>query len=226
MKTLSRKHYILISVLLCAIAMSLVDGVIQPGYAVKSAIKVVLFLLVPIGYFLWTGSAKQLKALFVPKRRDFLIALAVGVGVYVLILGGYFLINSIYDITELVLDLTGQSGVSAENFLWVSLYISFVNSLLEEFMFRGFAFLSLKRHTSRRFAYLFSALVFAGYHFGMISGNANPAVWALTLLGLTAAGVVLNFLNEKSGSILNTWLVHMFANFAINTVGFIIFGMI
>ena len=31
-------------------------------------------------------------------------------------------------------------GVNAGNFVFVALYISIVNSLLEEFFFRGFAF--------------------------------------------------------------------------------------
>ena len=34
--------------------------------------------------------------------------------------------------------LTAGTGVRRENFLWVALYISFVNSLLEEFFFRPF----------------------------------------------------------------------------------------
>ena len=122
--------------------------------------------------------------------------------------------------------LTADAGVSADNFLYVALYISFVNSFLEEFFFRGFAFISLKKITSRGFAYVFSAVLFALYHAGMTAGYFNFGVFAITLGGLTVAGVIFNFLNEKSENIYTSWLVHMFANFAINTVGFILFGMI
>jgi hypothetical protein len=38
--------------------------------------------------------------------------------------------------------------------------------------------------------------------------------------------VIFNILNEKSENIYASWLSHMFANFAINTIGFILFGII
>ena len=111
------------------------------------------------------------------------------------------------------------------NFLFVSLYISLVNSLLEEFLFRGFAFLTLKKHIGRRTAYVFSAAVFAVYHFGMMAAG-NILISLLALMALFVAGCMFNWLDERSGNIITSWLVHMFANFAINTIGFMIFGII
>lgn len=227
MKTITKKHYVMISAVICALAMSFVDGVIQPPYAVKSAIKVVLFLIVPLFYFYTQGELKgQIKALFMPRKRELLIALGLGIGVYGFILGGYWVITRIMDLTDTILQLTSNGGVNPENFGAVSMYIALVNSLLEEFMFRGFAFLSLKKLANTRFAYIFSAAVFAVYHFGMVAGSGNLLIWVMAMVGLFIAGVVLNFLNEKSGNIITSWLVHMFANLAINTVGFYVFGML
>lgn len=227
MKRTSTSNYVVISVVFCALAMSFVDGVIQPGYAIKSAIKIALFLLVPMTYFFINREKLiQMKALFIPKGRELLIALLLGAAVYGLLVGGYFLIALFVDLSEMILELTAQSGVTAANFVGVSLYISFVNSFLEEFLFRGFAFITLKKLTNRTFAYIFSAAVFALYHFGMIAGSVNIPVWIAAMAGLFIAGCVLNWLNEKSGNIYVSWLVHMFANFGINTVGFVIFGII
>lgn len=226
MRKISPKWYVMISVIFCAVAMSLVDGVIQPPYALKSVIKVVLFLLVPFTYFaLHQKDWGQVRALFVPQKRDLLIALALGAGVYGFILGGYLLLTKLYDISELVLKLTADAGVGADNFVFVSIYISLVNSMLEEFLFRGFAFLTLKKLTNRRFAYIFSALIFAIYHFGMMAAG-NIWISLLALIALFVAGCMFNWLNERSGNIITSWLVHMFANFAINTIGFMIFGII
>ena len=108
----------------------------------------------------------------------------------------------------------------------MALYISFINSFLEEFFFRGFAFISLKKLTSRKFAYIFSAALFALYHAGMTAGYFHIGIFLATLAGLFVAGIIFNYLNEKSENIYTSWLVHMFANFAINTVGFILFGII
>lgn len=226
-KLSAKRTYILISVVLCALALSLVDGVLQPSYAAKSAIKVILFLLVPMTYFLlFWQEWPQFKALFYPRKRDLAVALGLGLGVYGLILGGYYLLRNWLDIDAIALKLTADGGVSGDNFLWVALYISFVNSLLEEFLFRGFAFITLKRHIPRPVAYLFSAVTFAAYHFGMFAGSGNVLIWCLALGALAIAGCVLNFLNEKSGNIYVSWLVHMFANFGINTIGLLVFGIL
>ena len=44
--------------------------------------------------------------------------------------------------------------------------------------------------------------------------------------GLIVGGCIFNYLNEKNDNIYPSWFVHMFANFAINTVGFILFGIL
>ncbi len=222
-----KSAYILLSVVLCALTMSLVDGILQPGYAAKSAIKIVLFLLIPMGYFLlFRQEWPQFKALFYPRKRDLAVATGLGLGVYGLIFVGYYLLQDCLNIDAIALRLTADGGVSRNNFLWVALYISFINSLLEEFLFRGFAFITLKQQLSSPVAYFFSAVTFAGYHFGMFIGTGNVYIWFLALSALTIAGYVLNFLNEKSGNIYVSWLVHMFANFGINTIGMLIFEIL
>lgn len=222
-----RSIYVFISVIICSLIMSIVDGVIQPQYFIKSLVKIAFFLIIPMIYFFTNrGEAEEFKKLFVPKWRDLLRALALGVLVYAFILGGYFILCNVIDFSKIAGSLTSGAGVSADNFLYVSLYISFVNSFLEEFFFRGFAFITLKRLTSRKLAYTFSALMFSLYHSGMTMGWFNIGIFLLMLAGLYIAGVIFNILNEKSENIYTSWLVHMFANFAINTIGFILFGII
>ncbi len=219
--------YMIISVLICTVAMNFVDGVIQPHYFIKSIIKVCLFLIVPIIYFVINKEDREgLKRLFTPNGRDVLKALGIGALIYAFIIGGYFLLRNAVDFSGIVGKLTADTGVSADNFVFVALYISFINSFLEEIFFRGFAFISLKKFTSRRFAYIFSALAFAFYHAAMTAGYFNIGIFAVALFGLFVAGFIFNYLNEKSENIYTSWIAHMFANFAINTVGFILFGIL
>lgn len=205
----------------CCAAMALVDGVLRPGYAVKSAIKLALFLLLPLLLSLWSKEVLYLK-LFRFQKNGFLTALGLGVGVYAVILGGYFLVRPFFDFSGIAGKLTENAGVDADNFLFVALYISFVNSLLEEFFFRGFVFTNLKRLGSRSLAYWFSALAFALYHVAMMTGWFSPALFLLVMAGLTIGGMLFNYLNERLNCVYVSWLVHMFANFAINTIGFLL----
>ena len=223
----NKKVYLILSVVVCALFMCIVDGVIKPQYFVKSAIKLVLFLIVPLFYFLLNkGELKSFKALFKAKPRTLLFALGFGAITYTAIVGAYMFLRSSFDFSGIAGKLTENAGVSAGNFLYVSLYISFVNSFLEEFFFRGFAFITLKSVSTKRLAYIFSAAAFAIYHAGMTAGYYGIGVFLLLLAALFAAGIMFNLINEKSKSIYPSWLVHMFANFAINTVGFMLFGMI
>lgn len=224
---LTKKSYIVVSVLLSALLMSIVDAYIQPPYFYKSAIKVVLFLALPLIYFyFYKDEVQEMKKLWIPKKKDFLLSLVLGIFVYIVIFVAYLLFKEYIDFAQIVHNLTAGIGVNASNFLYVAMYISFINSLLEEFFFRGYAFIVLKKHTSTKFAYIFSALLFALYHIGMTSGWFHPLIYVLAMLGLFIGGCIFNFLNAKCENMYPSWLVHMFANFAINTIGCILFGII
>ena len=207
--------------ILCCAAMALVDGVWQPPYALKSAVKLLLFLCAPLVLSLLRRDIAY-RSLFRFRKKGFLIALGMGVGLYALILGAYLLIGRFFDFSAIAGNLTKNAGVTRDNFLYVSLYISFINSLLEEFFFRGFVFTNLKRLCSRKFAYLFSALAFALYHVAIMVGWFSPLLFGLVMLGLMIGGVIFNYMNERLDTIYCSWLTHMFANFAINTIGFLL----
>ena len=68
--------------------------------------------------------------------------------------------------------------------------------------------------------------VFALYHVAMMIGWFSLPIFIIVMAGLFAGGLIFNYLNEKSGTVYPSGLLHMCANFAINTVGFILFGII
>ena len=205
--------------------MAVVDGIIQPDYFIKSVIKLILFLAVPLIYGAYTKDI-NLKSLFKINKKGMGIAFMLCIPVFLVILGGYFAFKNVFDFSLVTTALTGNIGVTKSNFPFVALYISFVNSLLEEFFFRGFAFLALKRISGSVFAYVFSSLMFALYHIAMMTGWFSPIVFVITLAGLFAGGLIFNYLNDKTDSLYPSWFVHMFANFAINLIGFMLFGII
>lgn len=218
--------YIIATVIVSSIIMSIVDGIIQPTYFYKSCFKIVLFMIVPLLYFLvFKDEWVNMKELFIPKK-NFKKSLLLGIGVYVVIMAAYLIFKNFIDFNGIVDSLTGDVGVNADNFLFVAIYISFVNSLLEEFFFRGYAFILLNKQMNKIIAYVFSAGLFAFYHVGMTFGWFNIWIYVLAMLGLFIGGVIFNYLNDKFGNIYSSWLVHMFANFAINTIGCILFGIL
>ena len=224
MKDRKRTLELMGMMLVFCLMMAVVDGILMANYFLKSGIKLVLFLGIPL-FYSRVRKGLELKPLFLFKKRNIFLALWLCIPVYAGILGGYFLFRNIFDFSGITKSLTQNIGVDRGNFLFVSLYISFVNSLLEEFFFRGFGFLTLKQVVPRRVAYGFSAFVFAVYHVAMMIGWFSLSVFAIVLTGLFLGGLLFNYLDEKTGTIYPSWFVHMFANFAINTIGFILFGV-
>ena len=227
MNKTDKKHIaiVILIVTICCLIMTIVDGIIRPEYALKSAIKIVVFCVCPIIYSCFNKDI-DLKSIFKLDKENMKITVVLAIAVYLVIIGAYFLIRNFYDFSQITDILVNNAGVTGDKFVWVALYISFVNSLLEEIFFRGFAFLTIKKLTSRKIAYLFSSFAFALYHVAMLQGWFSPWLFMLAMTGLAVGGAIFNYLNEKSGTIYSSWLVHMFANFAINTVGFILFGII
>jgi membrane protease YdiL (CAAX protease family) len=204
--------------------MAYVEAALVPGYAIKSIIKLTLFFVVPL---LILSRQKELRAmsLFQMNGKKLLVPILFGAGVYIFIIAAYFTIGSFFDFSQVAAAITNSSGVEKKEFVWVAIYISFVNSLLEEFFFRGIGFLLLRQVSSRRFAYIFSAAAFSLYHVAIMSSWFSIYLFLLLVVSLFVAGLMFNRLNDKSGSIYTSWLVHMCANFAINTIGFVLFGI-
>jgi len=210
-----------------SIAITFIDAFVHPNYFVKIPIKILFFLALPMLFFVKNKEAIQdFKKLFVFKKGGILKAFLLGIGVYAVIVGGYFLTRNVIDFSNVTSSLTEGMGITAKNFIFVSLYISLMNSFLEEFFFRGFGFITLKKYTTRKVAYVFSSTLFAIYHVGMLVGMFEFWALLLLLLGLIIGGCIFNYLNELNDNIYPSWFVHMFANFAINTVGFILFGVL
>ncbi|MFA9423457.1 MAG: CPBP family intramembrane glutamic endopeptidase [Sedimentibacter sp.] len=159
-------------------------------------------------------------------KRQVFISIALGIGVYLFILAGYYVLKRFINLENIALQLENNLNVNKENFVFVALYISFVNSMLEELFFRGFGFLTLRKSSSKLYSYGISALAFSIYHVSILANWFNPIIYVVFIVGLFATGLFFNYLNEKYKNIYNSWIVHMCANFSINTIGFIMFGII
>ncbi len=220
------KTNILIITVFSVFIMSLTDGWINPGYINKSLIKILLFLLLPIIYTKFDNRIKFKDIFYFPNIKNLIKPLLIGMTIYVGIVFVYFVLSRFIDLAAITKILNSDVGVEKDNFIKVALYISFINSFIEEFFFRGFIFLNLKKLASRKFAYVFSATAFSIYHVAIMGSWFSPALFIIAMLGLFVGGLIFNYLNEKSGNIYNSWLVHMMANLAINTVGLIMFGII
>lgn len=223
---MKRKIYIIISIILLSLLVTYVDAVIKPNYFLKIPFKILAFILIPILYFIINIDEKNdFKKLFKYKKKDIKKGILIGLPIYIMIVVAYLLTKNFIDFSNVAPNLTNTMGITKNNYFLVALYIPFLNSFQEEFFFRGYGFISLKKKTTRLFAYIFTSLMFAIYHIGMLIGSFDWYVIIILLIGLIIGGCIFNYLNEKNNNIYVSWIVHMFINFGINTVGGILFGI-
>lgn len=221
-----KKLYIILSIILFSVIVTYVDAVIKPDYFIKILVKIFFFLALPILYFIINREeADDFKKLFIFKKEGLLKAFLLAFIVYISIVGGYFITRGVIDYSHVTTNLVGSMGITKDKFIYVTLYLALINSFLEEFFFRGLGFITLKKYTGRTFAYIFTSIFFAIYHAGMMIGSFDLFTYILMLIGLFIGGCLFSFINEKSNTIYHSWFVHMFTNFAINTVGFILFNL-
>ena len=215
-----KAYGIVILTIICCLIMAFVETIIEPAYIVKSAIKVVVFLLFPFIYAK-VGNLNLFDNSFALDKKSIIKLLLLGVFIYAAITGAYAVTRNIFDYSSLIASLSADQKVDSNSFIWVALYISFCNSFLEEFLFRFIAFIKLSEYAARKTAYLFSSVLFAVYHIAMIGTSFPLPLLLVVLIGLTIGGYIFDYVDVKSRNIYHSWMIHMFADFAIMTIWYI-----
>lgn len=194
---------------------------IEQGLTVSYTIKTMAKLLLFMGIPLMLTYRKRLPFLHFQKtdRRSSRAAVILGLLVLSIIVFSFYLLQTFIDIDTILLNLS-DIGVTSTVFPFVALYILFGNSLLEEFFFRGFL-TSFFTHPWRRI--LIPSFLFAVYHISIFLTWFSWPLLLLAICGLWIGGVIFQLVNEKSGTILSSWIIHLFADFGIISIGIYIF---
>jgi len=188
------------------------------SYGWKTAAKVVLFLLVP--YLLFRKRGFSFLQFNQADRPTVRIAIIVGLSITILIISAFAIVRQFIDTDSLIVDLQTRVGVTGAVYPFVALYILFGNSFLEEFFFRGFL---VSAFHGTKLKWILPPLFFAVYHVAIFLPWFTWPVLLLALAGLWVGGYIFQWINEKSGTILPSWIIHMFADLGILLVGAYLF---
>ena len=186
-------------------------------YLYTSAFKAAAFIFFPFIYFYFTndGKLKDLFALFsVREIKNAKIPIVLGLGVFTFIIIGFIILNPLID-PLMVSDALYDIGITAGNAVFTAIYIIAINAALEQFFFRGFVFITLYRMDFKRYAHIYSSVLFSLYHVPVLFNALTPVMLILSSAGLVAAGFIFNFLVIKTNSLSGALIVHISANLAI-----------
>jgi uncharacterized protein len=222
------KKYIIIATLIACTGLYIVEQGIEVNYAIKTLIKIILFIGIPIVYikYIKKESLKESLKLKSLKKSGLKIGFLAGILFFIIVLSAYFVVQGEIDLNSIAEELQTKLKVTPINFIFIALYITFGNSFLEEFFFRGFIFLNLYGLNSKKTAYVYSSLLFGLYHIGIFRTWFDLPITLLALFGLISVGFLFNWMDTKSDNFLNSWIAHIFADTAVMLIGFKMFGMI
>lgn len=224
MENKNRKFIIISSIIAC-IMLYFIEQVLVMSYLVKTLSKIILFISIPYFYAYFINKMPISKRINTNKKELYIGAI-LGFLCFLIIIIAYFVLKDAIDLNAIANELQTKSKVNPNNFIFVALYITFINSFLEEFFFRGFVFLNLFEMGYKKLAYIFSSALFALYHIGIFKNWFNPWLIALAIFGLVSVGFIFNYIDTKSKSFINSWIVHILADAAIMLIGMRMFGII
>ncbi|QTD40433.1 CPBP family intramembrane glutamic endopeptidase [Sporosarcina sp. Te-1] len=183
------------------------------AYIWKTTAKLMLFLFIPL--VLFRSSRFSFLRIRQTDRTSIKRAVLAGLAVMASIIGAFLLLRTSIDLNALQMDLA-DSGITPIVFPIIALYILFGNSLLEEFFFRGLLPDLLGQSKLRM---LLPPFFFAIYHIAIFLPWFTAPILLLAIAGLWTGGFIFQFTNQKSGTILPSWIIHMSADLGILLIG-------
>lgn len=173
------------------------------------------------GPLLWLLLVEREKLSLSPVRQGGLgVGLLLGLGMAAVIWAAYLLFaRDNIDVSNFHTKLAAVGLTSAGMYLAVSGYWTFINSLLEEYVFRFFLFRQSERLWPRGVAVLMTALFFTIHH--TLALAAYVPLWqnALASLGVFAASVIWSWLYARYRSIWPCYVCHVLADVAVFAIG-------
>lgn len=179
-------------------------------------------LLVPAYWYLKVEGNTPTQSL--PQRDGIIMAVITGILMSIIILVTWFLFEDTINTESIIIELESTGLTNTKIYLAGMIYWIFLNSLLEEYVFRWFVTTKgIELLGSELRGIALSALLFTLHH--TIALHLYGFVWWQTLIasfGLISAAAIWSWLYLKYRSILVCWLSHAICDVAVFGLGYFI----
>lgn len=204
--------------------MALIDALTWP-YPIKAVFKMTLFIGIPLWWSRQHPDWPKTSLTGLNRTMIWRLVGLAGIEVTVLMV--------IMSWVMPYLDTSLLEGILRENFegrplifFGVTLYIVFINAFLEEWYFRGFAFLRTQSAFPKPWANVFSALLFSAYHLALMAGLFPLPLYLVFVMGLAGVGAFFNAIDQRFHSLWPSFVIHASANLAMNLMAMRLLGFL
>lgn len=200
-----------------------------PTYFTSSLYKIVFLLPLVYRYYFHKKSWKNALCegfSFSLFRKNISHALCWGV-LFALLYGvGFLLFKNMLSTTVITSALQSFASITPANILFIGLYIIVVNSLLEEFFWRGFFFNETHSLYGWIVAYILTGLGFSLYHVTFFYSWFSLDLVLLAATGLFVYSLFMCMLFQKYNDLFTCWLIHAFVDVVQIGIGLWLFGLV
>lgn len=187
------------------------------GQTLFSAAKVWLVVFPAVWYLLFEKG----KLSWSPARKGgFAAAVVIGLGMAAAIVAAYFVLGvgriNPAEVRAEVVDMGLDSGA---RYIGAALYWIFVNSVIEEYVYRWFMQAQCERLMSKTWAIIAAAGLFTVHHVVALASYLDLPLVVLASLGVFVGGLVWGWMYGRYQSVWPPWLAHAFADVAIFVCG-------
>ncbi|WP_434778232.1 lysostaphin resistance A-like protein [Neisseria sp. Ec49-e6-T10] len=154
------------------------------------------------------------------KKGGLLVGTLIGIGMMLIIWLAYLLFaRGNVDVGNFYTKLSVVGLTSIGYYLTISIYWTFINSLLEEYVFRFFIFRQSEQIWSAKIALIMTALFFTIHH--TLALAAYVPLWQniLASTGVFIASIIWSWLYAHYRSIWPAYICHIFADIAVFSIG-------
>jgi membrane protease YdiL (CAAX protease family) len=176
----------------------------------------IAFLLPPLIYCRLHGISVRRDVLKLQNwRRGLKWTLALGLLAILIFWGAYFALGDLLlDQSKIVAKIGTQFSVNSRTVFVIAPITIVLNSLLEEFFYRGFAF-GLLVQRNRAVGYVLPAVVFTVQHVLFIYDWMGWVPFAMAVAGLFVFAVVLERVYAETETLVAPWIIHVFGDVAM-----------
>lgn len=122
--------------------------------------------------------------------------------------------------------LEDVASIGIGNLFLIGLYIIVINSLIEEYFWRGFLFEKLSALINPWAVYALTGVGFSLHHIMFYYDWFSVSIFLLVTSGLVAYAMIMNYIFYRFRDLFSCWLIHAFADSAQIFIAFKIFDLI
>jgi len=122
--------------------------------------------------------------------------------------------------------LGNTASITAQNIIFIGLFIIIINSFLEEFFWRGFAFNELDKLMKPWQAHVITGLAFSFHHVVFYYNWFDPILFSLVTIGLILYAIFMNLFFKRFHDLLSCWFIHAIVDIVQIGIALSIFGLI